>query len=162
LMLRDPRDVMVSAYYSIAFSHSHPANQTEHRAFQTRRNRARQLGLTGYLSVAAREYIPKYATFAAQLLPHSNVTFLTYEDMHGDFHTWSRRFLSGLGVAEDPDLLADIANLYQKGQPKADNPRAHRRQGRPGDFERKLDAQGQDFLNQTTQQIRDQFGTWQN
>lgn len=137
-MLRDPRDVVVSAYYSARYSHRPPANRSRRAGFDERRLAAAEMSFDDWVRQEAQQTSQVYADFREQLARESVVT---YEDMWQDFDSWLRqveRILELQLTAPDRARLKAIADI-QPGSTEI--PQAHRRQGAPGDFRHKLSAE---------------------
>ena len=144
LILRDPRDVLTSLYFSHAYSHEKPSyllgKQPEWRT----------KALTQTLDEFVIDHLPiyknRYAQYTENLLGKPNVLFLKYEQMVADFETWLNDLVDFLSVEVDPNLIKEIkqqANLNVKQE----NVYAHKRQVTPGDHQRKLQPDTVELLN---------------
>lgn len=62
--LRDPRDILVSSYYSTGFTHPLPKNDKAKRRFQAKRELIQQQGIDNYtISAATNWVIPLYSKY---------------------------------------------------------------------------------------------------
>jgi len=158
LMLRDPRDVLVSSYFSQAYSHSPPMNRSKLDHFIQRRERTRSLSIDEFALKMAEEWAHRYRAYANNLLGQSNVTFLKYEDMILSTEKW----LSTLAGALDIDLTkSDIANIYKIGQfnkAKTNNINDHIRHALPGEHKNRLSIETQNKLNVHFADVLEAFG----
>ena len=163
LMLRDPRDVLVSAYYSVSFSHVLPGGAEAQQRFSQLRKRALEMTLDEYVIFALDEYLPKYMDYARHLLGRPNVTFVTYEEMATDFTSWADKFLAGLGLETRDDAISKLRAVYLSGAPASgiEDTTSHRRQGRPGDFRRKLSGSTIAVLNERLDDVMSIYGCWE-
>jgi hypothetical protein len=140
LLLRDPRDVVTSYYYSMAYSH-----QIMSRDVLERRTEALQVGLDEYALRIRRWLAGVYRTYCTELLGMPNVLLVKYEDMVTDFEEWLRSVATHLSLGQDADLLQQVvaqADFAVSGE----NVHAHKRQVAPGEHRRKLAAETQDIL----------------
>ena len=145
LVLRDPRDVMTSLYFSLRYSH---------RMSSARLVRWRQqsegLTLDEFVLRHADGFDGRYRQYCDELLGQANVLFLSYEDMVADFSRWLDRLAAHLSLDTNSGLLA---TLEQEADFTVDQQRltAHRRQVTPGEHRRKLRAE-------TIQELNGRFG----
>jgi hypothetical protein len=157
VMLRDPRDVLTSLYYSLAVSHGLPPNAERKRDFLEVRAEVKHQEIDEFV----RDYLPlfqeRYEGFL-RLTQEHDCTFLRYEDMITDFEPWARRLGEGMGVELSE---SDIAHLEQLGgfdRPVEENVSKHIRQRTPGDHTRKLKPDTVAMLNQRLGPVLDGFG----
>ena len=134
-MFRDPRDVVVSAYYSARYSHRPPANRRRQAAFHERRRRMQDIAFEDWIRADAQQTKQVYAAHRAGL-PRDRV--ITYEQMWEDFDAWLETLGERLEIAFTPQDRAHYRRLSGVDDAVDENPRAHRRQGRPGDFREKV------------------------
>jgi len=141
LVLRDPRDVLTSHYYSIAYSHP-----IGHRRLLLARREARRMTVDEYVLHMSQPFRKTYETYCSELLGKPNVLFLKYEDMVADFEPWLRRAAEHVGLDGNELLLRRIigeADFEVKG----DDVYSHKRQVKPGDHRRKLKRETIEILN---------------
>ena len=85
LHLRDPRDVLVSLYYSEAFSHSVIKGVFD--LGRKERNEIVEKGIDTFVLTRAVEFNNKYAEYRC-LLSRPNVVFVKYEDLVCNLSAW--------------------------------------------------------------------------
>jgi hypothetical protein len=143
LILRDPRDVLVSLYHSVAFSHALPGGAAARANFQARRDAARQISIDDFARDAADALHGVYRSYAEELLDRPNLTFLSYEELISDPAEWSRRFIRGIGLEPDEPTALRLRDLYEAGKPGAGENRIdqHRRSGEAGQYRRFLNPE---------------------
>jgi len=136
LMVRDPRDALVSEYFSNAYSHSIPQSGSGRSAMLAERDAALSSDLQSYvlrmapsLRRALREYLP--------LMEDQTVQIVRYEDrimqkkkLIGDICT----FFSWSVSDENVGHILGWADII----PDAERPTAFVRRVRPGDYAEKL------------------------
>ncbi|WP_036484016.1 sulfotransferase domain-containing protein [Myxosarcina sp. GI1] len=146
LVLRDPRDVLTSQYFSFGFSHSMPVNEKLKENFLKKRQMIKTNNIDDYVLQKAGELSKKYRAYIETLVGRSNVKFLTYESMVCDFHNWMDAVVEFLPFKADPET---ISNLIQEANfdVSQENIYSHKRQVLPGDHRRKLKSETIEILN---------------
>jgi hypothetical protein len=161
LVLRDPRDIIVSSYYSM-YSHVFP-RFLEKKEMEHRRERRRKK-----LDQTVDEYIINkmnsttrltdyYYEYHKELMSRKNVLFLKYEDMVVDFDAWLNCLLAFLDLGTNPQLIDEIKAGASFKVSKEDIYK-HKRQVKPGEHKRKLQPGTVDFLNSRLKEVLDLFG----
>jgi Sulfotransferase domain len=160
MMVRDPRDVLVSEYFSAAYSHPIPAPSADGddvtRNMQNQRDNALQAGIDASVLWHADK-------IAATLMEYADVAFapgtllLRYEDYifkkRKLLHAIADRFRWTL-TSRLVDQILSWADL----RPAAENPAAFVRRVTPGDHRIKLRRETIDSLNQTLSPVMGLFG----
>lgn len=134
-MLRDPRDVLVSGYYSAKYSHRMPADPVRRRTFLAHREWLMHTSVDEYVLQFAPSMAERYAAYR-QHIPRS--ALLTYEQMWWDFSGFIDRLAAILGVAFDAKLNAKLQGMAKPGRKGSEDVTTHRRRGEPGDYKVKL------------------------
>lgn len=131
--VRDPRDILVSMYYSFGFSHGTSKVETLAVYQQKRRAAIQQQTLETYVLSTADELAEKFLYMHA-LMQRSSHTLLRYEDMIDDFDTFKTQIDRVFTL--DPTIYQKI---YNDTRPQAqENTTSHRRSGRTGQYRDKL------------------------
>lgn len=155
LMLRDPRDVVTSLYFSHAYSHAVPLlNQKELLGF---REKALSMTIDEYVIENIPKYIKIYQEYCQNLLGKPNVIFITYEKMVADFDSWLDFIIDFLRL----QVSLEIVNQIKKAADftvKEENVYAHKRQVVPGEYQRKLKPETIEILNANFSEILDLLG----
>jgi len=156
LMVRDPRDMVVSLYFSMAVSHAPPQGAPE-RAFQRRRARLEGVAIDDFAAgPVAASMFGKYCRVLAVTRGH-DLRLHRYEDVVFD----KPRFVAALGAdlgLTPPDRVIERFAAQADERPAAERPEAHVRQVTPGDHRRKLTDDTIATLNETFAPILDAFG----
>jgi hypothetical protein len=161
LVLRDPRDVIVSSYYSI-YSHVTPMLEGK-RALRVRMKRRKKTLEQSVDEFAINKleansrFLDRYQEYYRELLNKPNVLFLKYEDMVGDFSAWLDRLIRFLEL----DLSGEFIRKLKAGadfKVSKEDVYKHKRQVTPGDHSRKLKPGTIEILNTKTGEIRQFFG----
>jgi hypothetical protein len=155
LHLRDPRDVLVSMFYSYCFIHpGEVPPDTGYRrevaaegidAFVLEKSAERSsryrgdYGTGGHVEDLIGNLPRRYRDYLEHLVGRPNVTVLRYEDMVTDYRGWLRRFVAPFPISDKrqliEDLVAQSAILFPKRDVDVMN---HIRHIAPGDHKAKL------------------------
>lgn len=141
LVLRDPRDVLTSRFYSVAYSHS-PAD----RAFLEARNRARKIGIDRFVDERKEEVRARYRFFIEHLLGRPNVAYLPYEEMVTDFSTWIWKLARHVSPSPRSAVLDALIAKSDFSVSREDK-FAHKRSVQPGNHAKKLQPETVAMLN---------------
>jgi hypothetical protein len=155
LVIRDPRDVLTSSYYSLAHSHGIPADPMRASAFRQQRRDAQQSGVDEYVRVHAPALANVYRDYMAQLVGRSNVLLTFYEDLVGNFEEWLEEVLGFTGL-EVP--LRQRDSLREETKQRSEDVGRHMRQVQPGDHLRKLTARTIAELDESLGDVLAAFG----
>ncbi|WP_448604921.1 sulfotransferase domain-containing protein [Thermoleptolyngbya sp.] len=100
LHLRDPRDVLVSSFFSNAFSH--PVNPAIFNPGEAARQEWIERGIDAFVIGQSPSVVDRYNYLIDNLLGRENVLFLKYEEMVLNYQEWLAKFLS-VFIAPEPD-----------------------------------------------------------
>jgi len=159
LMVRDPRDILVSEYYSIAYSHPEPSKRiSKYDGFMEKRRTARQITIDEYVIGESDRVHNVYQRYLTQLLNHYPQVYLTtYEDMASDFRIWLEGLLEYCELEISNELLQSLLKDSEQLQPKKEVIYQHIRKGKPGDHKEKLKQETIDYLNSKFSSILKEF-----
>ena len=154
-MLREPRDVLTSLYFSHAYSHAIPLlNQEE---LLNLRKKALSMTIDEYVIENMPKYLRIYQEYCQNLFGKPNVMFVTYEKMVTDFDTWLDSIIEFLKLKVSPELVSKIKEEADFTV-KEENIYAHKRQVLPGEHQRKLKPETIEILNYNFSEILDVLG----
>ena len=153
LLVRDPRDMLVSLYYSIKKSHPIPSADVK---FRRQRQDALEIDIDefvlkrrGLFENAFREYM--------SALSGSDLTVYRYEDVIYDKEAWLGDLVRTLSLNKiDSEIKAAAANADVI--PDAEDQSKHIRQVHPGNHKKKLEKKTIDFLNGYFADFMTEFG----
>jgi hypothetical protein len=142
LILRDPRDVITSHYFSTAFSHP---------VLSEGIYEARQKALQQTIDEFVLENAPKtkkyYAEYCEKALNKENILFLKYEDMISDFEPWLHRLTKHLGMEHQQAVVQKLV-AESKFTVKKEDKFSHIRSIKAGDYLDKLQPETIRKLNE--------------
>ena len=149
LMIRDFRDLLVSEYYSIAYSHEAPykkGNKYEH--FVEQRTKARESAIDEYVVTESNRIyntLQRYKTLLIDKYP--NVYITKYEDMINDFRGWLDNLLYNCELNIRPDFFTALLEKNNRIRPKDEDVQRHIRKGKSGEYKEKLNQETIEYLN---------------
>lgn len=144
--IRDPRDCVVSLYYSLAFSHVEPGPGPVRDKFLADRQAFQEMGVDEFCFEGLRRGYDALGIMRRVVEARSDCTLSRYEDMVSDFPAWLRDVLKTVGMQISETML----NGLQKDAvfDVSENPMQHKRQVTPGDYRRKLRTDTQKALTE--------------
>jgi hypothetical protein len=158
LMVRDPRDLLVSEYFSIAFSHMLPPDREKRREFAARRRFALEGGVDAYVLRYCDRTRTTFERYATTLLGRPNVYFTKYESMIASFEPWLRSLLTFCELEPGTELMQALLAEGSTPVPLHEMTRTHRRQVSSGEYLRKLKDETVERLNEELAGVLAEFG----
>jgi len=138
LMVRDPRDVLTSDFFSIGYSHRLPRSRNKLGYFMAERELARKVTIDEY-AIRVRERLQQtYQRYLNHLVDNPNVHITTYEEMIAEFPTWLDNLLDHCQLRISSRLKRELLEEARMSRPREEDPSRHLRQVTPGDHMRKL------------------------
>lgn len=136
LMLRDPRDILVSGYYSARYSHRPPADPKRREAFLRHREDLQNISVEDYVMAYAPHTLKLYDEYRAHIPRRA---LLTYEQMWTDFSCFLSALADLLEVEFSSSLVDELTRMAAPPENAGqENINSHRRKGIPGDYRDKL------------------------
>ena len=136
LLVRDPRDVLVSEYFSNAYSHSLPSSEAETSVLSRERKEALQSSLEDYV-LSRVQPLNQTVDGYRRLLGSKNLMVLRYESVIFDKPAWISTIASHFGM-EAPQSLIDGVMSWADVVPETEDPKSFIRKVTPGDHIEKL------------------------
>lgn len=157
--VRDPRDILVSEYFSLGWRHS---DHLWDDAAKERRQKIQQLTVDQYV-IAEPELSPQslLSRYHPLLQPNEPGTagreIVKYETMVNDFPQWLRQVLPLVGLNRETDVIA-LADHYRNEFTPDAQADAHKRNVSSGDHVAKLQPETIAVLNQRFASVIDALG----
>ncbi|MDH3692410.1 MAG: sulfotransferase [Gammaproteobacteria bacterium] len=149
LMVRDFRDVLVSEYYSTAYSHVAPERQgNRYDLFVEQRTKAMESGIDEYAvaeSDRVNNILQRYKTLLIDKYPNVYVT--KYEEMVNDFRGWLDKLLHNCELNIGHEFFEALLERNERIRPKVEDIHSHLRKGKSGEYKEKLKQETIEFLN---------------
>ena len=147
LNLRDPRDVLVSAYFSMAYSHYVPGKENPEAAKKILAGRQATLDsdIDKWVLEAAPNIRRTFSEYSDNILDNPNVFLARYEKLVTDFDSWLAEVVKFLGI----EPRAETVEGFRRGAnfDVEEDVKRHKRQVTPGDHARKLKSETIEKLN---------------
>jgi len=154
--LRDPRDVLVSAFYSFGFTHARPENISNMTRYDEFRNRIRMLGIDGYALEASIDWlIPLYDTYKEFRESTEKSIFLTYDEFKNNRIKFIHTILNFLDVNMSN---SDINLLEESMSPDKGKDGKHIRSGESNQFHNELNTDTREILDERFTEILNYWG----
>jgi hypothetical protein len=160
LLVRDPRDALVSQYFSTIKTHSVPAaTQGEGGAaaqLLKQRAEASTMTIDDYVIMNARAFKRTLEGYLP-LLGDPKLKLFRYEDVIQDKGPWIRKMLDGMGLPKHKDFIERMVVAHDI-RPKTEDSTQFIRKVTPGDHAEKLKPVTIEALTLIFQDIGHQFG----
>ncbi len=157
LLVRDPRDALVSQYFSFGrkkASHAVPRENPD--AFLKRINDLQETEIDQYVIAAAKPLDRKLREYRDGL--NFDLGMLRrYEDIYFDKRTFLADIFSHFKIDVDPQIIAEVAQKHDIRPEKEDDSK-HIRKGTPGDHREKLAPATIELLNDTFRDVGAYYG----
>jgi len=144
-LVRDPRDVAVSYYFSMAKAHPIPKAAGPDHGILELRKATDEMDIDEFIQNGKAndilKNVEKYATF----FKHSNSLFFRYEDVIFKKCEWISRLSKEIGVDLSEDVMDKISDRHDFF-PSKENPNEHIRNVTPGDYKNKLSSDSIAFI----------------
>ncbi len=143
LLVRDPRDMLVSLYYSVAKSHVVPRKNV---GLLESRQKTASMSVDDFVLRRARLYLDNFHKYQ-QKLPVDTLTTYRYEDVIYAKQAWLTDIVEKLSLPCDKATVKNVAKQFDIF-PKAENQGKHIRQVHPGNYKTKLRPQTIESINE--------------
>ncbi len=148
LLLRDPRDILTSQYFSIKKTHPLITKKLIER---------REIAMNSTIdehvkSEQADRFFQTYSIYIDKILGKKNVLFLKYEDMVNDFRSFILQINAHLklNLSEQQINSLDLTKTFKI---KSEDQNSHKRKVTPGDYKEKLQPETIEWLNKKFETI---------
>lgn len=150
--IRDPRDIIVSFYYSQAYSHPLSNNEDIKLLQIKNRDRALIIGIDKYALEEADFFKEKFEMMISILESNKNSLLLKYEDMIYDFDSFHDQLSTFI---ELPSGGKEI--IYENTRPKNEGIHSHRRNGQKNGYKKELQDETIVAMNNKLRSILNYF-----
>ena len=154
LSIRDPRDVLVSLYYSMAYSHPVPNEFGSKRdEFMNKRNLALDNRIDDFVLSEVDQVHSVFEKYKNHLCRYDNVGIIKYENMIVDYSEWLTNISNMSGLSISPSLRKELVEDNLRKSPKSEDKQSHNRKGISGDYKEKLEGSTIEILNSKLESI---------
>ena len=152
--VRDPRDILVSLYYSFGFTHSESPNQKIKAHQLQRREKKQKMTLDEYVLNEAPNLQWKFEQIDSLRKQLPDHLFIRYEEMIHDFDTFFQTLSDFTGL--DKNLYE---MMYQQTRPnESEDTNKHKRSGKTQAYLEKLKPETIEALNSILAPTLEKFG----
>lgn len=163
IVRRDPRDALVSLYYSITVSHDPTRIEGDPATFRDSREKLRtksvREGIMAILEKAGEDLISReFLSLTSLLQNNSHVCDLPYELLIESPRQWLSRFVefAELGKYVDDNWRSEMLAHLQP--PPVEDPTSHKRRMTPGNWKAVFDEELRAMLGENIRNRMDEFG----
>jgi SHS2 domain-containing protein len=154
LLIRDPRDILVSAYYSFGFTHGLSQVDAISQKQKDLMEHIRELTLDEYVLEAATAQIDYFRMVNELSTNCERSVVLRYEDMIDDFDRFAEQLCKYVDLRP-----STIQEIRRRSRPKGvEDMKSHRRSGKAGGFRTKLKEGTVSALNDKLKDTLDLYG----
>ncbi len=151
--IRDPRDIIVSAYYSFGFHHKLSHKKEKRQEQLDCRSRLQTMGVDAYAIENYEFFLENFRLIAALRNQCQFAMVLKFEQMVSDFDQFADQLKQMIRLR--PSV---IRHAYNVSRPKQREKDTHRRSGQTGEFRTKLRPETIERLNFHLKDVLDEFG----
>jgi len=157
LLVRDPRDALVSAFFSFGGKHlSHKLPQKNSEAFLARVQNNANLDIDEYVIKHSQTNLKRMIEYRDHLDFNTGMIF-RYEDIYYDKLKFLKAIFEHFSIDVDNALLARVAKKHDV-RPEQEDVSKHIRKGAPGDYINKLKPETIEKLNAILSDIASSYG----
>lgn len=152
--LRDPRDVLVSGYYSFGYSHNLPPHGKKRKySFTENRKNIQEQGIDNYAKEATINWIlPVYNQYKFLLESSNSYLYLTYDEFKDNTVNFIQKINYFLDVKIPDNEVKKLAGTAKPIQNKEDINK-HQRSGKSKQYKKELNPETIKYLNETLSDI---------
>ena len=154
-LIRDPRDMLVSHYFSHKFSHFIPKGELGKQMQEFRENLA-NVSIDEYVLKQAKHVRSRFEEYQTRIIDRNSRVY-RYEDVVFEKVSWLRSMLAFLELSLPDTESMRIAEMFDI-RPEQEDPNRHARKVTPGDHVEKLKPDTISKLNEEFAQILNEYG----
>lgn len=147
VIIRDPRDMLVSLYYSMRDSHPLPMHPHTRQRLMEQRTLARNMDIDSFVLKETPRYKQLCDSFLSIPARYPTTLLLTYEEFVLDFDTFLDRLVNYLEIPKALIPEQHLRTLAHAGEQPTENTALHIRKRTPGDHKDKLTSETITILN---------------
>lgn len=144
LLIRDPRDILVSHYFSMKNSHDIPQGEMGERLLK-QRNALQNVDINKYVIAKAPTFLKLFRSYS--FIKNNSIRVFKYEDIIFEKVKWIENILTFLEFELDTNSIITIARRHDIF-PAVETPQSHIRKVTPGDHQEKLERKTIQTLNE--------------
>lgn len=159
LVTRDPRDILVSKYYSIGYNHPVPNRfGDKYDGFMSSRVKARNSTIDEYVIAESDRVYETFSRYQTLLIDkYKNIYLTTYEQMISDFEFFLTGLINYCELNVSREFIQSLLKEHEALKPKKENIYTHNRKGISGDYKQKLQPETIAYLNEKFDAVLKQY-----
>ncbi len=156
LLVRDPRDVATSLYFSQAKSHGAPGRGALTASFEKTRANAQSVDINRYVLDGKANPVLNSLQRLSGLLGSQKLHVFRYEDIIFNKQEWIEEIGHVFRVSIPDALMSDLLDRYDV-LPSSEDPSKHVRQVKPGNFEKHLSPEAIQYIQNRFSKVFEAF-----
>ena len=154
LLVRDPRDIAISSFFSIAYSHAIPESGPVRDEMMARRDMALTIKIDEYCVSESQHILNEYLGYINHVGPDTRV--YKYEDVIFNKEAWLHDLVKYFNIPAPPDLVSQVAKKHDliPGEERVGH---HIRQVIPGNHKKHLSPEAIEKLGEIFGPLLTQF-----
>lgn len=152
--LRDPRDVIVSAYYSFGYSHGIPKATKQQEKQRKQRQKIQQQGIDNYAKESAIGWLNLYMKYRELLESSDSYLYLSYDEFKDNTLEFINKIVSFLEINISDQEAKKLAKEASPISEQKDITK-HKRSGKSQQYKEELKPETINYLNETFSEILD-------
>lgn len=158
LIVRDPRDIAVSFYFSMARSHTVPKEGAARAGILKLREEAKSAAASEFvLAGHANPIFSNLTTFVNHRDRFPSFVTYKYEDVIFSKRPWTAAIAAELNIDVPEQILFEIADRHDV-RPASEEPSRHIRQVTPGNYRKHLDPRAVAYIEKRCSEVFEAFG----
>lgn len=160
LVIRDPRDILTSKYFSQASTHSVPFSPKKRKIFFERRERVKNMSIDEFVREWTPEIKADFEEYTA-MLDQYGTCCIRYEDIILKFESAMEAFGKVFDYSLSPAEIEELRVIGGYDKPMGEeNVKVHTRKRLPGDHKEKLTPETIAMLDEVFEPELKRFGYW--
>ncbi len=152
-LVRDPRDILVSDYYSSGYTHGFSPVEEIQKAQKQRRNQVQSQSVDEFVLDNSSKVLSDFKTVDKLSKACNQGIILKYEDMIDNWDYFTKGLTKYIEIKEKV-----LTEIYKRSRPREKEFKmSHRRSGKPGNFRSNLNTSTVTFLNTKFEAVLEQF-----
>ena len=161
LVIRDPRDILTSKYFSQASTHSVPFSPKKRKIFFERRERVKNMSIDEFVREWTPEIKADFEEYTA-MLDQYGTPYIRYEDIILKFESAMEAFGKVFDYTLSPEEIEELRVIGGYDKPLGEeNVKVHTRKRLPGDHKEKLAPETIAMLDEVFEPELKRFGYWE-
>lgn len=157
--LRDPRDIIISNYYSTAYSHSIPSHNYTKKLLLQKRTKTKKMDINDYFLEQIESWVIGQYEMYKFFKENSELTSVhKYEDLKENPNQTFLRITKSMNIDISEELMNNLISSFEEPFKKKLNKKLHIRNGKSRQFEHELNR---DTIIKGNEKLRGLLDYWE-